>query len=391
MKLDLISMDIDESEHYDFCLWYKQNIQKDPNLLNRLVLLGFNCIKYGYNEFDRNIIYETLSRENENKINYLKKSIVELEEKRSVDKQLHEDNIHQHKIIAENESKLKVELEVLRHKNLLNSELNKCQLELEKFKMMYEESLKQLNLQNSSVMLKEIERLQNEMLVKSDEINQLKRSNLGKGNKGEDLIFNIMKDSFTDCLVENIGKQGHSCDIKVTFSDGKFFVIESKYKESGVTKADISKFINDIHYLKKANCTNFLGGIFVSIKNRNIPTKSDLCFEVVDTNPVCFLGFNDENDFSNCFVYNVRIFMKLITCEFSCLNRKTLIDDMINDLVPYFEKIQNLRNNIQKIRVSVDDMDKFYNAIIKDTETIIEKFISDKQIHQKRNIRRKKG
>lgn len=371
MKL-LTEIDFDENANADFILWFHEN--NDNSLLKKLILMGFYSMKFGNDEFCRKQImsnfekkFEFQTTENNNLRNELdNQKRIFLEDKDRVKKEI------------ENQNKLLVELEVLRQKQTIEEQQRQLFIDVDKYKNLYSQTLELLSNQNSNLLGKEIEHLHQMLEKKENDINILKRSNAGKGNKGEEMIVHYLKEKFTDCIVENTGKMGHSCDVRLTYPNGNFIAIESKYKESGVTRGDITKFQSDIKALKSSNGHVFNGGVFVSIKNKNIPLKSDIHFEIIDTTPVCYLGFQDEEDFEKHFYGQISIFMKLASCEFACINRKTLLDDLLNQLVPFFDKLRKMKCTIQKMRSSLDDLDKTYLDIMNETDLIMTTYLQEK-------------
>lgn len=355
----LLHFEIEDDE--PFCEWFK-NQQNVHNLAQHVMLTGYYCLTQPVQETDK-----TQLRYLENHIESLKRDI-----------EVYQNEVSRSKTdIAD-----KIELEVMKkcqiREDQLRDNLNSYIIENEKYKALYTDTQTLLINQSSNVLGKEIQYLEEILRKKDEQLCMLQRSNMGKGNYGEELIIQVLKKHFSDCTVENTGKVGHCCDVKMTFPNGNFIVIESKYKESGVSKVDITKFESDVKTIKSLYELNFCGAVFVSMRNKNIPTKGDICFEVIEQRPVCYLGFEDASEFEKMFVAQMQVFVKLASCEFACLHRHNIMDDLLNDLYPYFEKMKKIKGNIQKMKVVVEDLDKNYQDIVTDTDNMIKLYFYDK-------------
>lgn len=143
-----------------------------------------------------------------------------------------------------------------------------------------------------------IAELQTSLLDTEAALNAIRKSNSGKGVMGENVLAEYMRTHFTDCEVVDTSTVPHACDMWIRKNDGCFIAVESKYKEC-VRNSDVDKFTQDINHLAHAYSACVVGGLFVSIKTRNIPGKGDIHIEYVGDKPVMYVGFSHENEINS--------------------------------------------------------------------------------------------
>ena len=312
-----------EQELYVFC---KKNVQKVKDIL----ILGYYMSKKGHESFtdyknkkESEVIQEYVEKFNEekndmekmytemvetkiNELEIVKNNEIENLKSQLVNLEKRYENDTKNKIY-EIESKKDMEIENVKNKLEIlekNSEKNlekRTNEKLESFKHGYEVQLSMLNerieeLKNENrKFLKKIENnnvleQSNELLMKELEI--LKSGNSVKGAYGENLLLECLQDNFEEYIVYNCGKVASSTDINMIDKEDDLIAIESKFKEC-IKIDDITKFKRDVHYLfGEKNC---IGGIFVSIKNKNIPGRGPVTLELHAIFSV-ISGFKDEEE-----------------------------------------------------------------------------------------------
>lgn len=234
-----------------------------------------------------------------------------------------------------------------------------------------------------------VQKLKDEIKKKDSEISALKSTNMVKGTIGENNIMNVLRETFTDCMIENTGKTSHACDVHMTLPEDKGkIVFESKYK-SCIEKRDIDKFIRDVEEMSGV----VDGAVFVSLCSLNIPHKGDMYFEVVAGVPVLYIGFDNEDDFKSMFAKHMRMFVDL--CE-THKGIKREGHDSEEKLTALLEDYKFIHNILSKNKKRLDDMRtkflKFAAETEDDTKCMLEKmesFLGTAKKKQPRSIRRK--
>lgn len=212
-----------------------------------------------------------------------------------------------------------------------------------------------------------IKTLEDKLREKDFEINQLKNSNVVKGEIGENMILENLQNYYPTNIISNKSKTSHSCDIHMTLSSSnKTIVFESKYKKT-IELSDINKFYNDMITLPD----DIIGGIFISILNKNIPGKGEVHIEIIPQNNklIMFLGFNNENDFQYYFIKHVSLFIKLVNFHTTQINQTIDIKNIL-------QEINFLNDNIQKQKTRLEEFKNKYNKYINDTENDINILLS---------------
>ncbi len=212
-----------------------------------------------------------------------------------------------------------------------------------------------------------IKNLEDKLKEKDFEINQLKNSNVVKGEIGENMILENLQNYYPSNIISNKSKTSHSCDIHMTLnSNNKTIVFESKYKKF-IDLNDINKFYNDMITLPD----DIIGGVFISILNKNIPGKGDVHIEIIPQNNklIMFLGFNNENDFQYYFIKHVSLFIKLVNFHNNQINQTIDIKNIL-------EEINFLNDNIQKQKSRLDDFKNKYIKYFNDTENDINSLLN---------------
>lgn len=208
------------------------------------------------------------------------------------------------------------------------------------------------NIYNDSV-----KQLKDTIKQKEVEISCLRGNNTVKGQIGEKMIIDSLRNIFNDVEVSHTGTKAHVCDVHMTFNNNKKIVFESKFKGS-IEKRDVDKFYKDVEGLPK----DVIGGVFVSLLSRNIPNKGCINFEITaeTKRPIMYVAYNDDNEFNLHFPHHIMMFTKLCDVYIEDVDGKVGVNDIIDE-------IKFLYNMLGKNKRRLDDFKtkflKFYGDI----------------------------
>ena len=146
-----------------------------------------------------------------------------------------------------------------------------------------------------------------EAMVEFQKINQ--NSTL-KGQKGEDIMYNILIQSFPGCQIDtHTSKEGHKGDFSL-IDDTHHGMIESKNYKKNVPKNEIQKFYSDIE-----NNTDIDFAILCSLKSGVANKPKDFTLEFIMGKPVIFLHKVKDNKKSVRLAYTIcKLILKNMQC-----------------------------------------------------------------------------
>ena len=225
---------------------------------------------------------------------------------------------------------------------------------------------KKLNELYDNVYSDSVQQLKDAIKQRDMEISCLKSSNMVKGQIGENMIIDSLRNIFTDVEVSHTGTKAHVCDVHMTFPNGKRIVFESKFK-GNIEKRDVDKFYRDVEGLDK----DVIGGVFVSLLSKNIPNKGSINFEITSETkrPIMYIAYSDENEFNIYFPHHTMMFTKL--CEMYTESSSTL---SINDIV---DEVKFLLDIINKNKRKLDEFKgkflKFYSDVDEDNGVLLKR------------------
>jgi hypothetical protein len=225
---------------------------------------------------------------------------------------------------------------------------------------------KKLNELYDSVYSDSVQQLKDTIKQRDMEISCLKSSNVVKGQIGENMIIDCLRNIFTDVEVSHTGTKAHVCDVHMTFPNGKKIVFESKFK-GNIEKRDVDKFYRDMEGLDK----DVIGGVFVSLLSKNIPNKGSINFEITSETkrPIMYVAYSDENEFHTYFPHHTMMFTKL--CEIYTESTGSV---SMNDIV---DEVKFLFDIISKNKRKLDDFKakflKFYSDIDEDNGVLLKR------------------
>tara|TARA_Y100000816_G_scaffold287402_1_gene270065 strand:+ start:276 stop:1124 length:849 start_codon:yes stop_codon:yes gene_type:complete len=215
-------------------------------------------------------------------------------------------------------------------------------------------------------MNKERESRINELIEKNNnqwtEIESMKRKFLcnatKKGQDGEESIETYLMSNMEDIEILNTAKKTAAGDMNIVIDDIKI-LIESKNKYK-ITKEDVEKFKRDT-----INMGSNIG-IFVSIKDINIPYRGNLGFEIYEGIPLLYIS-NFENE-PNWLKMVIEIGMKIYkknkwsirTGDNEKLNAHlTEIFECMKSVIPIIREVvkdtKNSLKNITKLEKIISD------------------------------------
>lgn len=160
----------------------------------------------------------------------------------------------------------------------------------------------------SGVYAESVKELRESIKEKEMQISMLRNMNSVKGQIGESLLVDTLKDVYPESEVKHMGKVAHVCDVHMVLPDGCDIAFESKYKGT-IEKKDVEKFVSDMRGLISEGQT--IGGVFVSFLSKNIPGKGCLNFELLDGRPLMYAAYADENEFKLHFASHMKLFEKM--------------------------------------------------------------------------------
>ena len=164
----------------------------------------------------------------------------------------------------------------------------------------------------------------------------IQSTNFYKGEEGENRIKTILNTHFISYEIKDASSQSKTADIHLISPTNKFIAIESKNKQT-ITAIDVRKSLEDIKNLKQND--DFIGYLFVSMKNNNIPKKGNLYYEIIEDIPVIWYATNN-------LTYLERDIINLINILFMHKNKKN-INELTSSLTECFNRIQNLKKIVE--------------------------------------------
>jgi hypothetical protein len=162
-------------------------------------------------------------------------------------------------VLRQENTQMVLQLQALQQQlqcNMLESEKHRLQqegdlrMEMERWKFMYQQTAAKKNEDVSEIikksLLQDMETLKKQITERDNTIAILKRTNFGKGNLGESMVTDHLRNQFPSMTVMDKSKEPDVCDTWVVDGEtGRFWAVEVKYKLSGITKSDVDKVYKD--------------------------------------------------------------------------------------------------------------------------------------------------
>lgn len=252
--------------------------------------------------------------------------------------------------------------------------------QLHYFKSLSEQKDNQLQDAFKSETKDKILQLEKTIQQKETEIVTLKTCNFVKGATGENAIINMLREYYPKHTIHHTGKTAHEGDIQVIDNtDNSLIVIESKYKQN-IDRNDVEKFCRDVSIVcQKEGTINCVGGLFVSLLTRNIPTKGDAYFEMIGNVPVMYVGFSNLDEFNIYFKKYFDMFNEV--CKFYQQQgiQKSSVDEVLEEMNFYFNlliknktRIEDFKNNcLSKINKFITDIETDNKVILARLEDVL--------------------
>ncbi len=171
-----------------------------------------------------------------------------------------------------------------------------------------------------------------------------------KGEIGEQMIIEILKEFYSKAIITNTSKEVHCCDVLFK-SDNPHIkcIIEVKKKQS-IEPRDVTKFKNDVK-IQQGNGINC--ALFISMDSNNIPTKGNFHLEFQNKIPVLYVCLK------NPYIVKISIeLLKFITCKITSVSNEEIpakefhnsVSITVSDL---YYSISSSQNQIQKSIMSM--------------------------------------
>lgn len=224
-----------------------------------------------------------------------------------------------------------------------------------------------------------VQQLKDAIKQKDIEISCLKSTNTVKGQIGEKMIIDCLKNIFNDVEVNHTGMKAHVCDVHMTFQNNKKIVFESKFK-GNIEKRDVDKFYRDIEGLPK----DVIGGVFVSLMSRNIPNKGCINFEITNDSkrPIMYVAYKDENEFYMHFPHHIMMFTKLCDIYMENSDDTTDVNNMIDEIKFIYDIIGKNKKRFEDFKTKFlkfySDMDDENDILFKRIDNILKRVPNQK-------------
>jgi hypothetical protein len=282
----------------------------------------------------------------------------------------------------------------------LKESRHKLEEQLSYFRKLAEDKDGQLQVAFSNETKERIDELQRVICQKDAELKALKSCNFVKGMTGENVIMSFLRERYPKHEVTYTGKIAHEGDIHfVNNSQQTLVVLESKYKQS-ITKDDVDKFYRDMSHVvdKVGGVTTCVGGVFISLLTRNIPSKGHICFEMLGNIPVMFIGFSTVDEFNIYFEKYFDMFNEIsrfwLGVSGGDHNKQSSLEELMDEFNFYFSllvknksRIEDFKNNcLNKINKFVGDIEHDNKMILDRVEGLLKKNNSMKSISDKGQI-----
>lgn len=233
----------------------------------------------------------------------------------------------------------------------------------DRYRALYEEVKTRLDGYTDGMYKRQIDELQTSLENQRKMVDMLSKTNSGKGTLGENMLADYFRSHFTDWSVVDKSGCKHCGDLWVHRADGRILIVESKYKEI-VTRADVEKFSSDADYVVSTQGSEVLGGLFVSLRSRNIPGKGDMCIEFRNFRPFMYVGLRDEHELDGPFVKQCASLIAAIGDFHMNTERRDA------DVTKTLEKIHPLIRNVETLRRSLDNIKAAHKSVVDNVSTM---------------------
>lgn len=198
---------------------------------------------------------------------------------------------------------------------------------------------------------------------KLDAFQKINENSTLKGQKGEDIMYNLLIKSFPGCQIDtHTSKEGHKGDFSV-IDDTHHGMIESKNYKKNVPKNEIVKFYKDIE-----NNNDIDYAILCSLKSGVANKPQDFTLEFIMGKPVIFLHRVKNNEKSIKLAYNIcKLILKNMQCfDITKEENQSKIKQIVKTYLQTHKKIISLSKDYNKnINEMMETQADNFNNIIK--------------------------
>lgn len=201
----------------------------------------------------------------------------------------------------------------------------------------------------------EIAMLKEKLSEQARQVELMKKTNTGKGNLGENLVYEYLAREFPEFTYSQKGgsTEAHVCDLHMADVDGHIIAIECKNK-STITSVDLVKFYADIDRLTEETRKDMcIGAVFVSMNTRNIPGKGAFSFEVYKKTPVLFVAFDSTDELSVWFKHHMAVIIKMSSYHMHSSDDRRMqnVHDLLQSIQPSIDKLKKMQSRAEQVRV----------------------------------------
>jgi len=273
--------------------------------LTEVVILGYSFYKYGLDEYQKNLPNDETETETQPQtpILNLQEIISDIVQKTREDTKTELNDSYKQRLELELAAeRARNEAAIVKAVSAAQKQTETCTQDLyrqmakanaayETLKKLHDETINGMHAQTITQKTRELE----EAISK---INILKNTNNGKCNMGELTVLEYLKNAFPHYTYERKGggTEAHACDIHMIDENGRVLAIEIKNKAT-ITRDDVVKFEGDILNISNQMIgKKLVGGVFVSLRSINIPTKGELRLEYKEEVPLLYMGINEDSE-----------------------------------------------------------------------------------------------
>jgi hypothetical protein len=246
--------------------------------------------------------------------------------------------------------------------------------------------------------------IKNDLSIDHNQITENKLSS-NKGQLGENVIINILKEKFQDFQIDNMSKIPHSGDIQITFPSKNKTIIEVKNYNKTIDQEQIDKLKFDMKF------SNIYFAIFISL-NSGIVGKKRFDLDNFYFNKhnyyILYLPYSmhksipsrkymiSHNSYEES-IYNLTLKLEFAICIMQSISDKfiksnnynfvnTDLDYLIQEFNNFFDEFRIVKSSSIKLEENIKKTLESHINVIKDFESNIKNNIN-KLINKKLNIK----
>ena len=212
---------------------------------------------------------------------------------------------------------------------------------------------------NNSLELREkILNIETKLVDVINEKKNIEHTSIIKGTKSEDILYNILTDTFQEYEIERTSALNNSADFKICYKDNTPILFENKIYKTTVPKKEVVKFINDI---KTHNCN----GVFIS-QTSGISSRSNFEIEFIDKNIVLYIHNNNYNQdhikLAVKAIESISEKIKTIGNEKDFSFSKEEIKEMNDEIKKYNNQLTDLKTSFKEFKTGFEKLFKNFQT-----------------------------